>query len=430
MKKIYPIAFLILPGLLFSGCIFKEKKPAPQQKGGEVTLTVWRTEDSEEVFRPIIRSFQSTYKGVKIRYIKKDPEEYEIESLNALAAGKGPDIWSIRNDWMGRHFDKLIPAPEKAISVAAFQRNFVPVVSQDAIIDGKIYGLPLSIDTLALFYNPKFFREAEIEEPPATWDEFLNVVKKLTKKEKEKIIRAGVALGLAENVNRSVDILSTLMLQNGTVMVSPDHKQAQFNLPLTKVTGEKFYPGRSALEFYTSFANRQKEIYTWNAEMPNSLEAFMSERVAMIINYLSAAQYINQIKPEFSFRFAPLPQIKGASPPVDYASYYIETVTKNSQNPEIAWEFLKYIAEEGSRDYLEATKKPSPRAREIEKERAGRSDPWNFQAQTAQSWYKPDWLKVNQIFGEMIDDVTKRGISSQQAIDNAAIKITNLLRRE
>src|SRR5690606_28091266 len=45
--------------------------------------------------------------------------------------------------------------------------------------DDKIYGVPFSAGMVGFWYNKKHFKQAGIEEPPATWSEFLEAVKKL-----------------------------------------------------------------------------------------------------------------------------------------------------------------------------------------------------------------------------------------------------------
>jgi ABC-type glycerol-3-phosphate transport system substrate-binding protein len=82
----------------------------------QITLTVWRLYDDQAVFDPIIRNYQTTHPNIRINYVKMDINEYELKTSEALAAGNGPDIWMIRNDWMPRHNDKLVPLPDKTLS--------------------------------------------------------------------------------------------------------------------------------------------------------------------------------------------------------------------------------------------------------------------------------------------------------------------------
>jgi len=48
----------------------------------------------------------------------------------------------------------------------------------DFLYQGQPYASPLSINTLALFYNRDLLNEAGIVLPPVTWEEFVNDSKK------------------------------------------------------------------------------------------------------------------------------------------------------------------------------------------------------------------------------------------------------------
>jgi len=81
---------------------------ARRQKPAETpTITVWDSFDSEDSFKEIFDQFLAENKGLEIKFVKKDSTKFEAESINAFAAGKGPDIWVIPNDWLTKHHDKL-----------------------------------------------------------------------------------------------------------------------------------------------------------------------------------------------------------------------------------------------------------------------------------------------------------------------------------
>jgi len=445
--------FLIL-SLTGLGCGLGKDEVAKE----EVTLTMWHLFDSEEVFKPIIADYQKEHPNIKIKFIKKDYSEYEDDSLNALAEGAGPDIWLIRNDWVVRHHKKLVPMPEGMLSaedeqkrsdVDVFKDNFVPVVADDVVVDNKIYGLPLYVDTLALYYNKDLFREKQdklyeeekietaelLEEAPQTWNDVVRVNKLLTKREGENIKQAGIALGLSGNVDQAIDIVYALMLQNHTKMVADDKKSSAFNLSILNEAGEPVYPGTHALEFYASFSDPGKEAYSWNTSMPNDVEAFAQGKLAMMINYSFRIQTLSQIAPNLNYEIAPLPQIKGETTAVDYASYWVETVTQKCSHPKVAWDFIKYLATTQLDTYLSSAKRPSPlRSSDVpavNKRLENKSNTFRFQAMTAKSWYKGKYpLKIDQIFLDLIDAVTIYGQPFQNAIDTAATKATHLLKKE
>ena len=50
--------------------------------------------------------------------------------------------------------------------------------------NGRYYGFPEFGYIMALAYNKSLFRQAGISEPPNTWEEFVEVAKKLTNRQK------------------------------------------------------------------------------------------------------------------------------------------------------------------------------------------------------------------------------------------------------
>jgi len=108
------------------------------------------------------------------------------------------------------------------------------------------YGVPLSVDSLGLYYNKDLFNAAGITSPPRDWNEFADISKKLTKFDvSNQIVVSGTAMGTAYNINRSTDILNLLMLQSQTEMVDSISGQAVFDKVVQKKSGNSI-PGQDA----------------------------------------------------------------------------------------------------------------------------------------------------------------------------------------
>jgi multiple sugar transport system substrate-binding protein len=298
----------------------------------------------------------------------------------------------------------------RSLSLREIKDNFVDVVAKDVILDNKVYGLPLSVDTLAMFYNKDLLNNAGISEVPRYWNrEFLNAVKKLTKQDpKRGLIQSGVAMGGSNNIERYSDILMLLMMQNGATIIN-DSNQVVFNsIPeFARETG--YNPGLEALRFYTDFANPGKESYTWNNELGNSLEMFSSGNLAIMFGYSYHIPLIKAVAPKLNFSVSKFPQIEGNPPTnINFANYWVETVSKKSAHINEAWDFVQFMTKsEQVGSYLEKTKKPTALRSLISNQRNDDEiGVFADQVLTARSWYQGmNVVAAENAIKEMIDAV-------------------------
>jgi len=437
------VVFLLLVASIIYAVVRRGGGEEQQQTTDPVTITIWRLFDEEDAFQPIFDQYKSDHPNVTIVYEKKDVADYEEVFTNAIAGGKGPDILSLPNDWLVKHKDKLIAAPETVMKLEEYQEQFVEIANNDAVIDNQIYGMPLYTDSLALYYNSEItgdalvrLREANpggdlsaqqllLTRPPTNWTDLIEAVKLITQRNGNDVTVAGIAMGTAETTLNSAAILQALMLQNGSTMTNVDRSAASFHLPSETQTGKQYFPGTEALDFFTAFAKTDRTVYNWNDRMGSSLEAFMNKKAAMMINFKYVQQDLRQRAPTLRFDVAPLPQIKGpTNPPANVASYMVETVTKDADNPDVAWGLVKHMANPSQvASYRTVTRRTSAIRRQVE----GGSDPFAIGIENAKSVYKPDAKKYDDSFREMIRAVVDLRQPPQTAIDVAANKVTQLL---
>lgn len=383
-----------------------------------ITLRYWRVFDGPDTLAPIIEAYSVAHPNVTIEYKKLRYEEYENELLQAFAEDRGPDIVSLHATWMDKYLSKLSPmppamrvgfmvekgsvkkkmVPEVALipgySPTQVREQFVDAVGQDVIRpteDGeKIFGLPLALDTLSLFYNKEFYDNAGIVDPPRTWDDFQNAVKKISRRNKDDdmiLDQSAAAIGTADNIQRSIDIVSTLMMQNGAQMAYQD--RVLFDETPYELGSRPVPPAADGLRFYTDFAHPGiDEIYTWNDTMPDNVEAFSLGRTAMMFGYAYQAQIVRQRSPRLRFGIMPMPQLD-PSRPVTAANYWIEAVTKKAAAKDYAWDFLRFATgKDQAKNYLNATGKPTA-LRALIPEQASQEAlaPFVSQALYAKNWY-------------------------------------------
>lgn len=338
------IALLGASLFMLSGC--GEESVTPYA----VTLEIWGTFDDSDAFTQIAADYRKLNPYVKdIKYRKLAPETYKEDLLNAMAAGNGPDIFMLQNTWLTNFSDKVVPSPASFFTEKTVRDAFVDVVADDFLgAEKQVMAVPLSVDSLALYYNKDIFNAAGISLPPKTWEELVAMVPALTRiDEFGNIKQSAIALGTGENINRSSDILLNLMQQYGSVITD-----GQFN----ETTDQQ------ALDFYTQFTRLGLPTYTWNLRQHYSIDAFYEGTLAMMINYSYHHPTIRQKNAKLNFATAPLPQGKDQAP-INFANYWGFAVAKNKTqvpdpaNPKLtlaaedyqkariheSWEFLSYL---------------------------------------------------------------------------------------
>jgi ABC-type glycerol-3-phosphate transport system substrate-binding protein len=410
------VIVVVLLILLFSG----SKPPSPPK----VTLNIWGVFEEREALERIVSNYQQVRPNVEVKYQKIDGDNYQTALLDALAAGRGPDIFAIHNRSLPKNLNKLAPASLEQINLTELRELFPQVVEQDFTNNNKIYALPLYLDTLVLIYNKDLFDQAGIVSPPKTWDEFQNIVPRLRLLgEGGRIERAAAAIGSSEKTtNAGIDLLHLLMTQNGAKMVNPELTAATFAEP----------PGFQAFNFYLQFANPQSSLYTWNDNQLSALDSFASGNVAMIFGYKSDVATIKRKNPFLNFGIAPAPQPTGSQKTLSYADYWGFAVSKQSKNSDWAWGFIVNLTTNSQNEkiYLEASKEPAALL-SIIAERMNDPDLGVFakQALTARSWHEADEEKTKEIFNAAIISVLNGKTDSERALRQAQDQVSLLMRK-
>lgn len=424
--------FLILFGVL------------PGLKGrGEsaAALTMWGVFDESVVWEDFLGEFQRRYPRISITYTQVPFDDYEKDLIDALAAERGPDLFYVHHTWLPKFRDKLAPMPQgdEWMTFSEYRDAFVDVTVQDFTrARSTIYAVPLSVDTLALYYNKDLLNAAGIADPPRNWEDFRDAVQRLALVDANGAIRrAGAAVGSAHNVNRSTDILALLMAQTfGDVpLVDPQEQRVRFTQSVRSDGAGTFSPGVEALRFYTDFANPGLRSYTWNRDQDYSIDAFIEGEAAMMLNYPHHIATVRARAPQMRLGIARAPQpasLIAAQRAVDYAGYFGVAVarTDDTARAEAAWRFLSYLSEpEFQRAYADATGH-IPARRDLLPSLASHPDFGVFaqQALTARSWYQPDNVAVETILADAIESVLD-GTPPHEAIRRAEGQVTVLLKR-
>lgn len=461
IKKIFLLALIFSVSINFSGCIFQDPTPAIS-----VDLEIWGVFDNNEDFADAIRAYGeiSPFVG-NIQYRKFSTDDYKRDLIDALAAGNGPDILMINNSWIAEFENKVAVAPDNILGEREYRENFVDAAVTDFLnLDGKVLATPLSVDSLALYYNKDIFNANGITSPPRTWDEFVDVSMEITEvNEFGDIMQSGAAMGSVSNINRSTDIINLLLFQNGVQLPTRQNSELNLTRSVESESGQVVSSGANAVEFYTRFANPNAPTYSWSIDesVHYSLDEFYEGDLGMMINFSWQYETIKSKNSKLNFAVAPVPQLN-LDNPINVANYWAFAVSKNKEidNPEItneirvheAWQFLKFlttrnsgsfdivspltgearsfpIAIDPAQNYLNKTGNPAARRDLIETQK---DDPVLGPFVTgnliAKSWIRMNPELIEGVWNTVISDINRGNITINQGIDILRNRISSLLR--
>jgi len=157
----------------------------PPENRAPVTLEFWSSftdQTSVDGFKPIVERCQKDNPWLTINYVAKDQMKEAVTA--AAEAGTLPDV--IQADFSGglaklQASGAIQPLDEFATRDGLDWNEFTPGAQKLVTFDGKKWGLPLSLDTAALFYNGDVLAEAGLE-PPKSFDEIAAAAEKLIKR--------------------------------------------------------------------------------------------------------------------------------------------------------------------------------------------------------------------------------------------------------
>ncbi|GEC92952.1 ABC transporter substrate-binding protein [Brevibacillus brevis] len=327
----YVASIVLAAVMVVTGCSGggNETESGGGQGGGQqVTLSMhsWRVEDTEG-YKAIIKAFEADNPNIKIDFKPFKATEYNTILNTALQSDSGPDILQLRPYAPGialaeaGHLEPLDNVP----GISTIPKDVLAAATGK---DGKVYGVPLSLNSTQFYYNKKIFEQNSLQ-APKSWDELIATAKTL----KEKGI-VPISFGAKEGW--------LLSLSHG--VIAPASYSGTDYL-------DKLLKGESDLksaEFLES-VQRMQELIPYFPENYVGLELndmrtlFATEKAAMFINGSFELEGIKKLNPDLPLDFFPMPTDDGKQVLTTWVdgSY---AVNAKSKHKEEALKFMEFMA--------------------------------------------------------------------------------------
>jgi sn-glycerol 3-phosphate transport system substrate-binding protein len=235
-------------------------------------------------------------------------DDTSLKTRAAINAGKPPGavIMSanfVREYVINGDVDPFDPIIEKDGKTASdFFDLFWPALKPNAMIDGKVYGIPYQNSTPLMYYAVDAFKDAGLDpdKPPATWAEWIEAAKKLTK-------GGGDRWGI--NFPCTYDycgwLTSAFVMQNGGQYYNHDYGgEVYYNAP----------SAQGALAMIDTLVNKAKVMPPGVSDANACTGAFFAGRLGMMLLSTGSLSFVrDNMKSPYKVAFLPR-SVRNAAP--------------------------------------------------------------------------------------------------------------------
>lgn len=433
IKKTVAILFIFSLSIFLTGCLGGDDSDNVTPNGNTsvvpqdqpITLIWWNLFESEENVQPLIDAYQALHPNVTIEYSERDPAEYKQDLERVLTDGlpeSTPDIFTVQSNTLGRYQNYTISAPPEVIDTATFQSNFYPVVYDDLTMNETPRAIPLGIDSIAIIYNKDLLSAKGYSVPSSTWDQLYDQAEALTVTSDNKLETIGLSLGADDNSEFGFDVFNLLLLQSEVDMVNITRDEAVF-------------AEDDAVQEAINYVNSYEEGGLWGEGQKQDIALFLEGKLAMYAapswRLLDIIAYNETYNLGLDVGIAPVPQLstlEDAS--VGWSTYWAQTVSLDSKNYKVAWDFLNYASQPDqlrllfaqaseTRAFGQIYPRPDMKA-ELENDEY--LSTYVNEVDRSKTWYMFDKAEVEVIFQRMLKGET--------SLDSAAQDITRILNSE
>ena len=332
IKKIFKLSFLIfiLIELILTSC----EKQAGKKPEISIACSYSPVDVGCQIIKKSVENFQKMHPEIKVTayWISKD---YDTKLLTMISAGTSPDIFRVNPNWVPEFVSKgiLLPLDNYVKKSKIFKlSDFFPVLIHKYRFDGKFigkgpvygFGTDWSPD-FTMIYNKTMFKKEGIPLPENSysWKEFLEVAKKLTKRNQNgQIIQFGCLYPDIE----------LLVLQNNGKIYSEDGEKCLFD---SKEAIE-------AIQFCIDLVNKYR-VSPSNTELQNqdSGTMFRTGKIGMFFSGRYYTAILQSMIKDFEWGVAPCIHNKKRANIV--AGPYGWVVSSKTKHHEEVWKLFEYF---------------------------------------------------------------------------------------
>lgn len=391
--------------------------------------------------------------GIKVVLETNNYDAVEVKMKQVISSRSSDyDIVHYDSQWLGEFVAanglERLDTPEYLLSPDS-KIKFDDFIPQYAIIVGKyptkerevfagqfekykdtpVYGLPWATGCQILFYRKDLLEEAGYKKPPETWDEFVEIAKKLTKK--------GVRYGAWTHAGRQGDYITQdffpILWANGGELWDPDRWQVKGILDSPQ--------NIRALQFYVDWNLKHGIVPPESANWGNEevFNAIAQDRAAMGQFWATFGAFLEdpkQSKVVGKMGYSIVPGFRDKSGRIRRAAMYGcqgTAITTFSKHKKEAWQYIQWLLSKETqkallddptsafvccrKDLVEYTKSRNPRNKAVLDSTPFVHDFWN----------NPEYSKMLNVIQRELNEAFIGRKKPEDALRTAADEIQRIL---
>jgi ABC-type glycerol-3-phosphate transport system substrate-binding protein len=393
------------------------------------SVIVWGTISSSAFGNLLTATPLGRDNTLSISYIEKNASNFSTDFIEALAAGRGPDLVLAPHEVILQNRNLFFGIPFESFSERAYKDSYIEEGELFIFSDG-IIALPIAVDPLVMYWNRDLFTNAGVSSPPRLWAEFYNLSQILTKKDGALNITQSIApLGEYRNIKNAKELISALIMQAGNPITQRTQTGSKTVLK-ENIYNKEAPPTQTALTFYTEFSNPAKPFYSWNRSLPNSQDFFTAGDSAIYFGFASERETLRLKNPNLNFDTALLPQAQSGERSTTFGRLYALAIPARSKNIAAAFKVAFTLSDQGS-GHLASHLGIAPAKRSLLASRPANNPHASVSYESAlwsSGWIDPNWQESSTVFQSMVESITGGRARIDQAISTAHQELEALFR--
>lgn len=311
-------------------------------------LSYWEKWGSFErdACQAMVDDFNHTQEDLFVHYV--NTSQVDRKSMLAIIGGAPPDVvglWA-QNVQPFASAGALTPLDDLMRESGLSPERYTPQYLRIGMFGGRIYALPTTPASVALFYNRDHFEQKAAElraagldpgRPPRTIEELDRYADVLNEFDDEgNPLQMGFLPTEPGWWNSTWGYyFGGQLYDQASGKVTPDHPANIRAILWVKRYAEKY--GRDKLlQFRSGFGN---------FDSPNN--AFIEGKVSMEIQGVWFPNFIRRHRPHMNFGVAPFPTAEGVPRPMSFLDADVIAIPRGCKHPKEAWQFVLYTQRRG-----------------------------------------------------------------------------------